>query len=48
LKSTLNLDHVNADCLELGVRDIEIDVWALNSGVYEFFEKSGLKNRGLR
>jgi ribosomal protein S18 acetylase RimI-like enzyme len=42
------IEYVKSESLRQGVDDIELDVWAFNTGGQEFFEKAGFEPYGFK
>ena len=42
------IEHVKSESLRQGIDDIELDVWAFNTGGQEFFEKAGFEPYGFK
>lgn len=42
------IEYVKSDCLRQGIDDIELDVWAFNTGGQAFFDKAGFEPYGFK
>ena len=42
------IEHVKRESQRQGIDDIELDVWAFNTGGLEFFEKAGFEPYGFK
>ena len=42
------IEHIKELCDEQGIDEIELDVWAFNSGSRKFFEKVGFEPYGFK